>query len=88
MPTKKSFLEDIDWLRSQAAKHIFLKTGAYRPSAVDYTMKLASEAEIDAVTFDGAGGCDKKEAENMGGYKDRFSLELFKEILVSCHFSN
>ena len=56
IPRAQDFLEDIDWLRSQGAKHIFLKTGAYRPSAVAYTLKLASEAKIDAVTFDGAGG--------------------------------
>jgi glutamate synthase domain-containing protein 2 len=35
---------------------VILKTGAYRPSAVAYTMKIASEAKIEAVTFDGAGG--------------------------------
>jgi len=56
MPTEKGFLEDIDWLRSQGAKHVILKTGAYRPSAVAFTMKLASEAKVEAVTFDGAGG--------------------------------
>ena len=56
IPTEKGFLEDIDWLRRQGAKHVFLKTGAYRPSAVAFTMKLASEAKIEAVTFDGAGG--------------------------------
>jgi len=56
MPTERDFLEDIDWLRGQGAKHVILKTGAYRPSAVAFTMKLASEAKIDAVTFDGAGG--------------------------------
>ena len=56
IPAKKEFLEDIDWLRSQGAKHVILKTGAYRPSAVAFTMKLASEAKIEAVTFDGAGG--------------------------------
>ncbi len=56
IPTEKGFLEDIDWLRSQGAKHVILKTGAYRPSAVAFTMKLASEAKIEAVTFDGAGG--------------------------------
>jgi hypothetical protein len=49
-------VEDIDWLRERGAKRVFLKTGAYRPSAVAYTMKLASEAKINAVTFDGAGG--------------------------------
>jgi hypothetical protein len=56
IPKGKEFVEDIEWLRSQGAKHIFLKTGAYRPSAVAYTLKLASEAKIDAITFDGAGG--------------------------------
>jgi len=55
-PKQKSFVEDIDWLRQQGAKHVILKTGAYRPSAVAFTMKLASEAKIEAVTFDGAGG--------------------------------
>ncbi|MEM3000337.1 MAG: glutamate synthase-related protein [Candidatus Bathyarchaeia archaeon] len=56
IPKEKSFIEDIEWLRKQGAKHVFLKTGAYRPSAVAYTMKFASEAKIDALSFDGAGG--------------------------------
>lgn len=56
IPKEKPFLEDIDWLRKQGAKKVFLKTGAYRPSAVAYTMKWASEAKIDALSFDGAGG--------------------------------
>ena len=56
IPKERDFVEDIEWLRSQGAKKVFLKTGAYRPSAVAYTMKLASEAKIDVVTFDGAGG--------------------------------
>ena len=56
IPKEKSFIEDIEWLRKQGAKKVFLKTGAYRPSAVAYTMKFASEAKIDALSFDGAGG--------------------------------
>jgi hypothetical protein len=56
IPKEKDFVEDIQMLRTHGAKHVILKTGAYRPSAVAYTMKLASEAKIDAVTFDGAGG--------------------------------
>ncbi len=56
IPREKGFLEDIEWLRKQGAKKVFLKTGAYRPSAVAYTMKFASEAKIDALSFDGAGG--------------------------------
>jgi len=56
MPSENDFLEDIDWLREHGAKHVTLKTGAYRPSAVAFAMKSASEAKIEAVTFDGAGG--------------------------------
>ena len=56
MPTQKSFVEDIEWLRKQGAKKVFLKTGAYKPEAVAFTMRAASDAKIDAITFDGAGG--------------------------------
>jgi glutamate synthase domain-containing protein 2 len=56
MVDENAFLEDIDNLRESGAKKVFLKTGAYRPAVVALTMKLASEAKIDALTFDGAGG--------------------------------
>ncbi len=56
MPQERGFLEDIDWLRQQGAKKVTLKTGAYRPAVVAFTMKLASDAKLDYVTFDGAGG--------------------------------
>ena len=56
IPKEKNVIEDVEWLRKQGAKHVTLKTGAYRPSAVAYTLKIASEAKIDAVSFDGAGG--------------------------------
>jgi len=56
MPTERGFVEDVEWLRTQGAKYVSLKTGAYRPAAVAFTMKVASEAKIDYVTFDGAGG--------------------------------
>lgn len=56
MPNQKSFVEDVEWLRKQGAKKVFLKTGAYKPEAVAFTMKAVSEAKVDAVTFDGAEG--------------------------------
>jgi len=56
IPKERGFIEDIEWLRQQGAKHVTLKTGAYRPSAVAFTMKLVSEAKIEAISFDGAGG--------------------------------
>lgn len=56
MPEERSFVEDIAWLRSRGAKRVFLKTGAYNPAVVAFTLKCASQAKLDMVTFDGAGG--------------------------------
>ncbi|RLI30198.1 MAG: FMN-binding glutamate synthase family protein [Candidatus Hecatellales archaeon] len=56
MPVEKDIIEDIEWLRSQGAKGVSIKTGCYRPAAVAFTLKVASEAKVDYVTFDGAGG--------------------------------
>jgi hypothetical protein len=56
MPQHKGMVEDIAWLRENGAKKVFLKTGAYRPVDVAFTFKIASEAKIDHLTFDGAGG--------------------------------
>ncbi|MCD6444733.1 FMN-binding glutamate synthase family protein [Candidatus Bathyarchaeota archaeon] len=56
MASKEEFLESIDKLREHGARYISLKTGAYRPTATAYTLKLASEAKINYVTFDGCEG--------------------------------
>jgi len=56
MPAEKDFVEDVKWLRENGAKKVSLKTGAYRPADVAWTMKVASEAKVDYITFDGAGG--------------------------------
>jgi len=56
IPEHKGFLEDVDSLRKQGAKKVTIKTGAYRPLAVAFTLKVASEAKVNAVVFDGAGG--------------------------------
>ncbi len=56
MPEKKSFVEDVENLRDKGAEKVTLKTGAYRPSDVAWTMKVASESKVDYITFDGAGG--------------------------------
>jgi len=56
MVTEDAFLKRVKELRDLGAKHVFLKTGAYRPVALAQALKYASKAKIDLLTVDAAGG--------------------------------
>jgi glutamate synthase domain-containing protein 2 len=56
MVDEESFLKEVARLRKVGAKYITLKTGAYRPADLARAVKFASEARIDLLTVDGAGG--------------------------------
>ena len=56
MVDEKAFMKRTQELRDFGAKHIFLKTGAYRPVDLARALKFASKAELDLLTVDGAGG--------------------------------
>jgi glutamate synthase domain-containing protein 2 len=56
MVNKEEFLSTVENLRKIGAKRIFLKTGAYRPAVLARAIKYCSDAEIDFLTIDGAGG--------------------------------
>ena len=56
LSTTEDILEEIDQIRSSGAKNIFIKTGAYRPAATAWLIRLGVEGKIDGMTFDGAGG--------------------------------
>lgn len=56
MVSKDSFIERVKELRDMGADYVSLKTGAYRPSDLARAIRYASEAEIDLLTVDGAGG--------------------------------
>ena len=49
-------LDEIEQIRSNGAKNIFIKTGAYRPAATAWIIRLGVEGKVDGITFDGAGG--------------------------------
>ncbi|MGE5592133.1 MAG: FMN-binding glutamate synthase family protein [Betaproteobacteria bacterium] len=51
-----SFMARVEQLRKIGAKYIFLKTGAYRPADLARAVKYASDARMDLLTVDGAGG--------------------------------
>jgi glutamate synthase domain-containing protein 2 len=56
MVSEEGFHKEIERLRKIGTKHISLKTGAYRPADLARAVKYASDAQIDLLTVDGAGG--------------------------------
>ncbi len=56
MVDESGFHGEIRRLRKIGTPHISLKTGAYRPADLARAVKFASDAEIDLLTVDGAGG--------------------------------
>ncbi len=56
MVDEESFHRAVERLRSAGAKYVTLKTGAYRPADLARAVKFSSDARIDLLTVDGAGG--------------------------------
>jgi glutamate synthase domain-containing protein 2 len=56
MPDRDGFLRRVEQLRKLGAKIVHLKTGAYRPVDLARALKWSSEAGIDLLTVDAAGG--------------------------------
>ncbi|WP_448383480.1 FMN-binding glutamate synthase family protein [Desulfosoma sp.] len=56
MVDEDSFYKEVERLRTVGAKYVTLKTGAYRPADLARAIKYSSEAKIDLLTIDGAGG--------------------------------
>ncbi|MFW9898755.1 MAG: glutamate synthase-related protein [Candidatus Thorarchaeota archaeon] len=56
LATTEDMLEEIDQIRANGANNLFIKTGAYRPAATAWIIRLGVEGKVDGMTFDGAGG--------------------------------
>ncbi|TXT66416.1 MAG: Glutamate synthase [Promethearchaeota archaeon] len=56
LSSTEDVLEEIDSLRERGVKNIFIKTGAYRPAATAWIIRVGVEGGVDGMTFDGAGG--------------------------------
>src|SRR5512143_754428 len=56
MVEQEGFVKAVKHYRSAGAKFVSLKTGAYRVSDLARAIRYASDAEIDLLTIDGAGG--------------------------------
>ena len=53
---KQNFMDEVAYLRGLGYKRITLKTGAYGMEALAMAIKYATEAKLDLLTIDGAGG--------------------------------
>ena len=56
MVTEEGFHKSVAYLRKLGAKYVTLKTGAYRPADLARAIKFSSDAKVDLLTIDGAGG--------------------------------
>ena len=56
MVNEEAFYKSVEYLRSLGAKYVTLKTGAYRSADLARAIKYASNAKVDLLTIDGAGG--------------------------------
>jgi glutamate synthase domain-containing protein 2 len=56
MVVEDEFYKAVEHLRKVGAKRVTLKTGAYRPADLARALKFCSNAKIDLLTIDGAGG--------------------------------
>ena len=56
MVDEDGFYREVERLRKIGAKYVTLKTGAYRPVDLARSIKFSSNARIDLLTIDGAGG--------------------------------
>jgi glutamate synthase domain-containing protein 2 len=56
MVDEEGFYREVERFRRLGAKYVTLKTGAYRPADLARALKFSSEAKIDMLTIDGAGG--------------------------------
>jgi len=54
--TEDGFYKEVERLRALGAKYVTLKTGAYRPADLARAIRFSSNAHIDLLTIDGAGG--------------------------------
>jgi len=56
MASQDSFCQKVEELRRAGAKYVSLKTGAYRARDLALAVKCCSEAKVDLLTVDAAGG--------------------------------
>jgi len=84
MVSEEGFLKRAKELRDCGAKHVFLKTGAYRPVDLARAIKFSSLAKIDLLTVDAAGGGTGMSPWRMMNEWGMPPIELFSLLHQYC----
>jgi glutamate synthase domain-containing protein 2 len=85
MASRDGFLQRVEDLRKLGAKWVFLKTGAYRPVDLARAVKWSSEAGIDLLTVDAAGGGTGMSPWRMMNEWGIPGIELHSLLYEYCH---
>ena len=85
MASRDGFLRRVEELRKLGARWVFLKTGAYRPVDLARAVKWASEAELDLLTVDAAGGGTGMSPWRMMNEWGVPGIELYSLLYGYCH---
>ncbi len=80
----QTFMGEIEALRAKGFKRISLKTGAYGMEALALSIKCASDANLDLLTIDGAGGGTGMSPWNMMEHWGVPSLHLHAKTYEYC----
>lgn len=81
---RESFMNSVAYLRKLGYKRISLKTGAYGMEALAMAIRFASEAKLDLLTIDGAGGGTGMSPWNMMEHWGVPSLSLHAKTIEYC----
>lgn len=81
---QKSFMESVAYLRKLGFKRISLKTGAYGMEELAMAIKFSSDANLDLLTIDGAGGGTGMSPWNMMQHWGVPSLTLHAKTYEYC----
>jgi len=79
-----SFMKSVEYLRGLGYKRISLKTGAYGMEGLAMAIRYASEAKLDLLTIDGAGGGTGMSPWNMMDHWGVPSLALHAKAYEYC----
>jgi len=85
MASRDAFLRRVEELRKVGAKWVTLKTGAYRPADLARAVKWSSEADIDLLTVDAAGGGTGMSPWRMMNEWGIPAIELHTLLYQYCH---